>query len=250
VFRSKRSTEIAARPKHRQRREQFLGRPKVALGCGAALIGLIVLVGLIIPSGPLRIDQRWSEWMSDISSTALHHLALVFNYLGRGLGRALSLAAIGLVLLLARRWSALLAFAATEALTPLAVNLLKHLVDRPRPPRALLHANGSSFPSGHAAYAGATTVALVLLFTVPGRRLLFWLLAALGTAGMAWSRTYLQVHWLSDAVSGALLGAGVALVCYASTQLVRPGLNPPDGDEPPSRQAQSSLEHSPERSRR
>jgi undecaprenyl-diphosphatase len=156
--------------------------------------------------------------MSDISSAALHHLALVFNYLGRGLGRALSLAAIGLVLLAARRWRALLAFAAVEALTPLAGNLLKHLVDRPRPPNATLHANGSSFPSGHAAYAGATTVALVLLFSAPGRRLVWWLLAALVTAGMAWSRTYLQVHWLSDAVAGALLGVGVAFACFAAAQ--------------------------------
>ena len=85
----------------------------------------------------------------------------------------------------------------------------------------MLHANGSSFPSGHAAYAGATTVALVLLFTLPGRRLRFWLLAALVTAGMAWSRTQLQVHWLSDAISGALLGVGVALACFASAQLIR-----------------------------
>jgi undecaprenyl-diphosphatase len=162
--------------------------------------------------------------MSDIPSATLHHLALVFNYLGRGLGRALSIAAIGLVLLLKRRWRALLAFAATQALTPLAVNLLKHLADRPRPPGAMLHANGSSFPSGHAAYAGATAVALVLLFTRPGsHRLIWWLLAALATVGMAWSRTYLQVHWLSDAISGALLGIGVTLVSFALAQLIPSG---------------------------
>jgi undecaprenyl-diphosphatase len=157
--------------------------------------------------------------MSDSSSGALHHLALVFNYLGRGLGRALTLVAIGLALLWTRRWRALLAFAAAEALTPLLGNLFKHLVGRPRPPEAMLHANGSSFPSGHAAYAGATTVALVLLFSAPGRRLLWWLLAALVTVGMVWSRTYLQVHWLSDAVCGALLGVGIALVCFAAAQL-------------------------------
>jgi undecaprenyl-diphosphatase len=183
------------------------------------LIGLVLLIGLVIPTGPLAIDRRWSEWMGDSSSAALHHLALVFNYLGRGLGRALTLIVIGLVLLWTRRWRALLAFAAAEALTPLLGNLFKHLVGRPRPPDAMLHANGSSFPSGHAAYAGATTVALVLLFSAPGRRLLWWLLAALVTAGMVWSRTYLQVHWLSDAVCGALLGVGITFACFAAAQL-------------------------------
>ena len=36
---------------------------------------------------------------------------------------------------------------------------------------------------------------------------------------MAWSRTYLQVHWLLDVLAGSLLGAGVALVVFAALQL-------------------------------
>jgi undecaprenyl-diphosphatase len=208
--------------------EVFLQRPTPAFWVGLALVALVVLIGYVIPTGPLTIDQRWSEWMQDIQSSTLHHLALIFNYLGRGLGRALSLVAIGLILLVTRRWQALLAFAAAESLTPLASNLLKHIVDRPRPPNAMLHASGTSFPSGHAAYAGATAVALVLLFTHQGRqRPLWWSLAALAIAGMVWSRTYLQVHWLSDAISGALLGIGIALASFAITQLVLARSKPP-----------------------
>jgi undecaprenyl-diphosphatase len=205
----------------RASREQFLQRPRRARFAGVALIGLVLLIGLVIPAGPLTIDQRWSKWMQDIQSSTLHQVALVFNYLGRGLGRALSLVAVGLILILARRWLALFAFAATEAFTPLASNLCKHLVGRPRPAEAMLHASGSSFPSGHAAYAGATAVALVFLFTHPGRRrLLWWSLAALAIAGMVWSRTYLQVHWLSDTIAGALLGIGISLVSFATAQLI------------------------------
>jgi len=40
---------------------------------------------------------------------------------------------------------------------------------------------------------------------------------------MAWSRTYLQLHWLSDVVAGALLGIGVTLVSFALVQLIPPG---------------------------
>jgi membrane-associated phospholipid phosphatase len=193
----------------------------LALWIGVALVALVVLAGVAIPDHPLEIDSRWSAWMREIESGFLHHVALVFNYLGRGLGRTLSLAAIGLVVLVTRRWLGLLAFAVTESLTPLAVNVIKVLVDRPRPPHELAHAGGSSFPSGHAAYAGATAVALVLVFTRPGgRRVIWWSVAAVGIAAMAWSRTYLQVHWLSDAVAGAALGVGIALVVFAAAQIV------------------------------
>ena len=218
-----RSARTAVRERLRLSGEQFVRRPRPALSFGLVLVALVVLVGLVIPSQPLAIDRTWSEWMSDMQSSTLQHLALIFNYLGRGLGRALTLAALGLVLIIARRWAALLAFAATESLTPLTSNLLKHLADRPRPPNAMLHSNGSSFPSGHAAYAGATAVALVLLFTRPGpKRGGWWLIAAAAIAGMCWSRTYLQVHWLSDVIAGALLGIGITLASFAGTQLLTP----------------------------
>jgi membrane-associated phospholipid phosphatase len=211
--------------------ERFFARPGVALAVGGALVALVVVLGLLIPGGPLGVDQRWSELMGDMRTEALDRLARVFNSLGRGLG-VLVLVAIGLLLARARRWWALLVFAAAEGLASLANALAKHLVDRARPPDGLLHPHGSSFPSGHAAHAGATTVALVLLLTRPGRRRrVWWALALLGTAGMAWSRTYLQVHWLSDAVAGSLLGIGIALVTFAGAQLVR-GATPPDRDGP------------------
>ncbi len=44
------------------------------------------------------------------------------------------------------------------------------------------------------------------------------MLAGLGIAGMAWSRTYLQVHWLSDVTAGAMLGVGVALLVFGAVQ--------------------------------
>jgi membrane-associated phospholipid phosphatase len=192
----------------------------MALWSGVALIALVVLTGLLIPARPLAIDHTWSGWMRDLGAGAPHRLALAFNYLGRGLGRALSLAGIGVVLAVVGRWRALVAFAAAESLTPIVSNLTKHLVDRPRPPHSLLHVTGSSFPSGHAAYAAATAVTLVLVLTRPGRRRIWWAVAALAVAGMAWSRTYLQVHWLMDALAGAVLGGGVALASVAAVQML------------------------------
>jgi membrane-associated phospholipid phosphatase len=201
--------------------EEFFTRPRAAFWTGLALVGVVVAVAAVIPAGPLAADQRWSEAMVDIQTSRLHDLALIFNYLGRGLGRGVSLAAIGLALVAARRWQALPAFAVAETITPLAVNGLKALVDRPRPPDAMLEATGSSFPSGHAAYAGATAIALLVLFTRPGsrERRAWAVAAAVVVAGMVWSRTYLSVHWLTDAVSGAILGTGLALATFAAAQI-------------------------------
>ena len=116
--------------------EEFLARPGRAVGCAIVLLALVVLGALLIPAGPLALDSRWSELMQDIETSFLTHVALVFNALGHGVWRALTIAGIGIVLLVARRWAALIAFALTEALTPLLVNLIKVVVDRERPPAA------------------------------------------------------------------------------------------------------------------
>ena len=202
-----------------RRGARYFAHPRHALWIGAGLLALVALTAVLVPAEPLALERTWLEAMQDIQTVALKNLALVFNWLGRGIGRALSIAAIGIVLLVARRWLGLLAFAVTETLTPLCSSLLKAHIDRARPPDGLVHPAGASFPSGHAAYAGATCVALVLLFTAPGpRRRLWWTIATLGIAGMAWSRTYLQVHWLIDVIAGSLLGIGVALVTFAGVQ--------------------------------
>ena len=222
--------------------EKLLAHPRVSARYASGLIGLVVLLAFVVPDGPFRIDKQWSELMHDAETPLLTHITLVFNALGHGILRALTIGAVGLVLLIARRRAALLAFIVAEAMTPLLVNLIKLLVGRERPPGALIEAHGSSYPSGHAAYAGATTVMLVLLFTSPGRaRGVCWIAAAVATAGMAWSRTYLEVHWLSDAVAGATLGIGVALLSVAVVQILstRPRLQ---HDQPPGATAAISYE--------
>jgi membrane-associated phospholipid phosphatase len=201
--------------------EETFAHPRTTVRYASALIGLVLLLAILLPDGPLGIDERWSELMRDAETSLLTHVALVFNAVGHGILRALTTAGVGLVLLIRHRRSALLAFVIAEALTPLLVNVIKLLVGRERPPGAMIEAHGSSYPSGHAAYAGATALILVLLFTKPGRhRPAWWAVAALTTAGMAWSRTYLQVHWLSDAAAGATLGVGVALLSLAVVQIL------------------------------
>jgi undecaprenyl-diphosphatase len=194
--------------------------PGRALVLGIAFLAAVALMALAVPMEPLAIDRAWSDAMESVASPVLKEIALVFNALGRGWGWALTLAAVAGLLAVRRRIVALVAFAVAEALSSSLSALLKALVGRPRPPDGDLHPVGSSFPSGHASYGAVTCIALVLLFTSPRGRARWWGLAALGIVGMAWSRTYLQVHWLSDVIGGVLLGAGIVLTTFAAAQLL------------------------------
>ena len=163
---------------------------------------------------PSAIDRRWSELVTRRRTSRLDATALAFNDTGRGLGRAAILGAVGLELARRRRWADLAGFALAEAGTPVGVNLVKLLVNRRRPREADISTFGTSFPSGHTAFAAATGVALVLLCDEPGMRRVAWATAPVGTLGMAWSRTYLQLHWLTDVAAGGVLVTGVTLVAF------------------------------------
>ena len=94
----------------------------------------------------------------------------------------------------------------------LANAVLKPLLPRRRPAAAELPAyqtienppTSSSFPSGHAASAAAFATAVALESPRAG--------AVVGplAAAVAYSRVHVGVHWSSDVVAGAALGAGVA----------------------------------------
>jgi membrane-associated phospholipid phosphatase len=87
--------------------------------------------------------------------------------------------------------------------TNLVVEGLKRTVGRIRPDGDRNPAN-ASFPSSHAANAFALAAVLGRRWRRP--RPLFWLLAAT----VAWSRVYLNRHYLSDIVAAALIGWLVA----------------------------------------
>jgi len=195
------------------------------------VLALVVVWAFVVPVGTRAIDRHWWAWMEDTWSFVPGRLARFLAWVGNGYGRGLAVALLALPLLARRRWVGLAAFAIVEIVTPLTTALLKNLSEQARPEERLVHTHGSSFPSGHTSYAAATLVAFVLLYTGLGpRRRLWWGLAALGTAAMGWSRTYLHAHWLSDVVAGGAWGSALALAVFAVAQLAaRPGRPPGAG---------------------
>lgn len=100
---------------------------------------------------------------------------------------------------------------------PLVLFTAKALVGRSRPalPFALIDADGYSFPSGHATGTAASMVISAWMLTrwlVPWwtGRVMVWAMAAGVTFVVGFSRVYLGVHYVSDVLSGWLLGTAWA----------------------------------------
>lgn len=167
------------------------------------------------------IDEGLQQWIVGHRVDALDWLVVAFSYAG-SFGLLWIAIAAALALVRGRR-TVLLATAAAVVAADLLAIVLKGLVDRPRPYRAfpeqdplLTSTLEGAMPSGHAAtsFAGA----VVLSRAAP--RLLPVLLVL--AAAMAWSRVYVGVHYPSDVLAGALLGAGVGgLVAYGAARAPR-----------------------------
>lgn len=118
-----------------------------------------------------------------------------------------ALAAGALVALVAGGAARAAALEVVIALVPvnLAVEGLKRATFRARPDGEHKRSN-AAFPSSHAANAFAVATVIVRRWRRAG-------LAALALASVvAWSRVYLNRHWPSDVVAGALLAVGLTLL--------------------------------------
>lgn len=182
---------------------------------GGVLVAISVAIGVWISlsgSAPFAIDTAWNDLLVAFTSPALTQLSLFLNVAGGTLVSSLVVPVIAVVLLmLARRpWSAATLVIAIAA-SALVVQILKNLFARGRPEQIAVLSDFGSYPSGHV--ANAATVATMLVVLLP--RVWMIVIAAAWVLLMAFSRTYLHAHWLTDTIGGALVGVGVALVCAA-----------------------------------
>lgn len=124
--------------------------------------------------------------------------------------------ALGIVLICMRRWrrAGVAIIVAVVAAGVLAKLVLGGLLPRPRPCDAntavqliIARPFGSSFPSGHTAAAFAAVAVLIAERLPRGLTIPCAVLAVL----IALSRLYLYVHYPTDVLAGAVLGAAIGV---------------------------------------
>jgi undecaprenyl-diphosphatase len=182
-----------------------------------SLLAAAVVVGLLVTlpaTGPTvqEADEAVWRFAAVLRNEPATAVAIALSWLGGAwVNWPLRVAAV-LLLAWRRHWLRLAAFALAVLTSEALIGTVKAAVGRPRPPGSLIETSGAAFPSGHAIATAVTAVGLVLVLAPPGPERWRWEVRAVEfTAVMALSRVYLQAHWLSDTVAGALMGAGLAL---------------------------------------
>lgn len=180
-----------------------------------------------------ELDESVYDAIVPRRSEVLTSVFKVFDLTGKGVVTIPLRIVLVAVLLVRRRWAAAAAFAIAWATSEIAIEVLKGYFERGRPPLPLVETVGFSFPSGHATAGAAIAVAVVLAFLKPGHRRRVWIGLAVAFAfAMAFSRVYLGAHWLSDVVTGVLLGSVCAIGGFALVDEVQHRRHRPDTTEP------------------
>jgi undecaprenyl-diphosphatase len=191
-----------------------------------AIVAAVALLLVAVPFGLLLflVQDKWDPLldMDEAASDAMHSVAVespllvsvlkVVSFIGSAWVLFPLFAAVA-VWLLHRHLPRLALFVVVTMVGSSLLNAaVKLLVDRARPvlPDPVAHANGMSFPSGHA-QAAVVSVSVLLLVFMPslsprGRRVavalgVLWILL------VGFARVALGVHFVSDVLAGYVLGA-------------------------------------------
>ncbi|MCY7271614.1 MAG: phosphatase PAP2 family protein [Sphingomonas bacterium] len=185
----------------------------------AVVVALLMFVMAGVVGGP--------DYGSDVA--AIHSLAVERSTHAGLTGRAIFITHFGgaeemvtillialALLVILKRWRSALVLAGIVLGGRMTVELLKLLIDRPRPsftpyPVEIV---SLSFPSGHSANSMITFLALALIVAPVKYRMAAVGAAILASAAIGATRPLLGVHWPSDVIGGWAFGIAwvVALV--------------------------------------
>lgn len=101
----------------------------------------------------------------------------------------------------------LLVFA--SIITAITIKLLKNLFQVERPISTLIQETGYALPSGHTTFAVVFFGLMTYMFAKPKYKIPATIISVILVAIIAFTRIYLQVHWLTDIIAGLILGGTI-----------------------------------------
>jgi undecaprenyl-diphosphatase len=190
--------------------------------------GLISLTDTVQEGRSQKFDMRvilWfvhhpgPAWLADMARdvTALGGVAVL---------TLVTLAVVGYLMIARKRGAAILVIVAVTG-GLLIGSLLKHFIDRDRPPREFqtTYVFTHSFPSGHSMLSAVTylTLGALLAQVMKGRvlKLYFITMALILTFLVGLSRIYLRLHWPTDVLAGWTAGLVWAILCLLVARLLQ-----------------------------
>ena len=193
---------------------------EIGIGLRLAVIGAILLIvavatGIAVESTDselIDLDAWWNTYVTTFLP-GIRPVSLFMNVAGAGVVGTyiVPLAGAALLALARRPWGAVFFLAASIA-GALVVQLLKGLFGRVRPEEILVISDHGSFPSGHTANAAVMATVAVILFP----RVWVAVVGLAWTLLMAFSRTQVHAHWLTDTLGALVLGIATTLLVAAA----------------------------------
>ena len=180
-----------------------------------------VVIAVETAGGHTVLDESVLTWIVAHRNPWATGLAIVLAALGGTAAMTVLAATAVLVQLYLGHWQRGLLVAATSAGAGLLVLGFKQLYTRQRPPGPdqVIHYSGHSLPSGHAlgSIVVLGVVSAVLVPTLLGAARAWTVLGAVAMVALVgWCRVYLGAHWVTDVLTGWLLGgAWLALALTA-----------------------------------
>jgi undecaprenyl-diphosphatase len=215
------------------------GKPRRLLsGALVSLVGYLALAIFAAQQQLFALDYGTRSWVMLLRYEALHLPMELVTSLGDHVGLiAMIVIAIPVLWRVSRRWALALPvlMAGAGALQWLA----KAAAGRARPDQA-----SWGFPSGHVLSLVVFFGLMIYLIATASRRRRRWralacLVAAVPVVVVAFSRLYLDRHWLSDLAGGLTIGAAYLLLAIWIVEVVLTRADDRSGIEGSSREPES-----------
>jgi undecaprenyl-diphosphatase len=191
--------------------------PVVTVICGAIAVLAVAAFGfLFAKTRPITrldfgVDQGLSRHHVASLSAIAHGVYTAFSPIE---AIALTVVITAIIWIVSRSFRSAITFALTVAVSWLSSDIVKILVDRPRPlASALAHPflptpSDPSYPSGHVVFAASIAIAFIILVRATAVRALVAVLGVLLVLVVGSAVLYLGVHYPSDVLGSIVWSIG------------------------------------------